>query len=148
MENIIAYLSLCFSAWLMGFLPMLEIYVALPASMLMGLDPMSCVFWTALGNFMPIPIILYFYDTLRKWKKASRLLNKMENHRFNRTLIQHGAWMVLLATPIIGSWTVGILGRSLGMSKTKLFVVSLCSICMYSVILVIITMLGVELIKE
>lgn len=45
------YIWLAASAWFMGFFPMLEIYIAIPATMLMGLDTISAIFWAGLGNF-------------------------------------------------------------------------------------------------
>lgn len=54
------YLWLAASAWFMGFFPMLEIYVAIPASMVMGLDAVSSIIWAGFGNFLPVPMIAFF----------------------------------------------------------------------------------------
>lgn len=141
------YIWLAASAWFMGFFPMLEIYVAIPAAVLMGLDPVSSVLWAGLGNFSPIPFIAFFHSLLLKVKRIKKWLDKLSNTKYKNRIETHGALVVLLLTPLIGSWAVGVIANGLGMNKTKLFISSGVSILIYGIIIAILSYYGVEFVR-
>ncbi|MEK4300329.1 small multi-drug export protein [Oceanobacillus sp. FSL W8-0428] len=141
------YLWLAASAWFMGFFPMLEIYVAIPASMVMGLDAVSSIIWAGFGNFLPVPMIAFFYQLLAKSERIKKWLDKLANSKYKYRIEKQGPLVVVLLTPIIGSWAVAVIANGIGMNKLKLFISAGASILIYGVIIAVLTYYGVEFIS-
>ncbi|MFD2673213.1 small multi-drug export protein [Marinicrinis sediminis] len=140
------YITLMGTAWFIGFFPMFEIYLAIPSTMVMGLDPVSAVVWSCIGNFTPIPLIAYFYDFLCRFPRIGKWLNKMANHKYQPQVEKRGAIAIMLFTPLIGSWAVAVLGKAVGMSRSTLLIFSAISIVGYGIIIAVLTVLGVDLV--
>ncbi|WP_027963621.1 small multi-drug export protein [Halalkalibacillus halophilus] len=138
------YIYLTAIAWFLGFFPLTEIYIAIPTSMIMGLDSVSAVIWASIGNFLPIPLIVYFYDSLMKWEPLGVWMRKLSNNRYREKIEQNGFIMILLLTPIIGGWAVGVIGRAIGLTKYKLFLSSAVSIFFYGIIIAFLTSYGID----
>ena len=138
------YIWLAATAWFMGFFPLFEIYVAVPASMGLGLDVISAVFWSWLGNFIVIPFISYFYDWLTKFNKINKFFNKLANSRISKKLHRSRVIIVLIATPMFGSWAIGVTGKIIRMDRKRLFLSSGISIAIYGTIIGILTQLGID----
>ncbi|GIO25287.1 small multi-drug export protein [Oceanobacillus sp. J11TS1] len=138
------YISLALTAWFIGFFPFFEIYIAIPAAMVLGLDPVSSVLWAVLGNFLPIPLIAFFYDFLAKFERINRYLSKLANSKYKAKIEKHGPIFVIFLTPLIGSWAVGVIGYAIGMKKFQLFISSAISILIYGIIIAILTHLGID----
>ncbi|MBE9110020.1 small multi-drug export protein [Nodosilinea sp. LEGE 07298] len=104
--------------------------------MALGLDAVSAVFWGVLGNFAPIPLLLWGYDRLMQIPqlRASLLrLEKRGGQRVREVLIRYGAWFLILMTPLLGNWTVAIVGPFTGILPRQLLVFSLLGITLYGV---------------
>lgn len=140
----IQHISLAASAWFMGFFPLTDIHVAIPSTMALGLGTTSAVFWSSLGSFISIPIISYFYDQLSRIKKINKYFQKLSSSKFSNKMKEKGILFVLLATPLLGSWTVGVLGKVVDMDKRKLFLASGLSIVFYGVLIGFLTSLGLS----
>ncbi|SHN34967.1 small multi-drug export protein [Gracilibacillus kekensis] len=138
------YIWLAATAWFMGFFPLFEIYLAVPASMGLGLDIVSSVFWSWLGNFMVIPFISYSYDWLTKFKKINKYFIKLANSKSSKKLNNGGFLIILIATPIFGSWATGVAGKIIGIDRKRLFLSSGISIAIYGMIISILTQLGID----
>ncbi|SER88536.1 Putative small multi-drug export protein [Salisediminibacterium halotolerans] len=138
------YIWLAAIAWFMGFFPLFEIYLAIPTAMGLGLDIVSAVFWSWLGNFIVIPFIVYFYKWLTKFNKIQTYFTKLENSTTSKKLRKGGFIMVLVGTPIFGSWAVAAAGRMIGMRRNKLYLSSAISIALYGVLIGILTQLGID----
>ncbi|GAA0459820.1 small multi-drug export protein [Alkalibacillus silvisoli] len=138
------YIWLSFSAWFMGFFPLFEIYLAIPGAMAMGLDMGSAVVWASLGNFLAIPIIVFFYDQLSKVKRINKYFDKLSHSRFSHNIRKGSFMFVLIATPIVGAWAVAVLGKLFGMERGKLFFSSAISITLYGVLLGVLTEFGIN----
>ncbi|QUE87281.1 MULTISPECIES: small multi-drug export protein [Exiguobacterium] len=142
--SLFEYISLSATAWFMGFFPMFEIYLAIPSTMLLGLDHVSAVLWAGFGNFLPVPLLAYFYDWLHRFKRLSGWLDRLEKHRFSHLMREHGSWSIILVTPLLGSWVVGVIGHSIGMRRSTLLIYSAISIFGYGVIIAWLTSKGIE----
>lgn len=138
------YVAKAASAFFLGFFPFLEIYLAVPAAIAMGLDPVSAIVWPALGNYLPVPLIVFFYARLRELPRVGPWLERRAGSRAKRLLDRYGAWFILLATPWIGVWAVAATVQALGMDRNKLLVYSLVSIVLYAVALALLIQLGVD----
>lgn len=138
------YIGLAATAWFMGFFPLFEIYIAVPAAMGLGLGLVSSIFWSWLGNFIVVPFISYFYDWLTKYEKIDRYFKKLANSKTSQRLNNGGYLVILLATPILGSWGTGVAGKIIGIDRKKLFLASAISIAIYGTIIGILTQMGIN----
>ncbi|WP_017186244.1 small multi-drug export protein [Alkalibacillus haloalkaliphilus] len=138
------YIWLSLTAWFMGFFPLFEIYLAIPGAMTMGLDVVSAIIWSSLGNFIAIPLIVVFYNQLSKIKRLNKYFIKLSKSKFSHRISRNGFTFILFATPIIGAWAVAVIGKFVGMEKGKLLVSSAISIGLYGVILGVLTEFGIN----
>ncbi|MEX2672373.1 MAG: small multi-drug export protein [Phycisphaeraceae bacterium] len=138
------YITKAATAWFLGFFPFLEIYVAIPASIALGLDYVSVVFWCVLGNYMPVPMIVAFHSRLRRVPRIGPWLDRLATGRGRRILHRHGPMFVLFATPWIGIWAVAAAAQTLGMHRGKLLFYSFASVAGYGIILTIMIALGLD----
>ncbi|PSL42720.1 putative membrane protein [Salsuginibacillus halophilus] len=127
------YVSLSISAFFMGYVPFFEIYLAIPVVMIAGMDPVSAIIWSGMGNFLAVPTVLFLYQLLSRWPRLGRWMKKLEYNRFRRHIDRYGGWMVLLVTVLVGVWAVAAAGRSLGMSYRVIMISSACSIILYGI---------------
>ncbi len=136
------YMAKAAAAWFMGFFPFFEIYVAVPGAIALGLDYKSAVFWSVLGNFTPVPIIVFAYERLLRLPGLKRWLRT--SGRLERLLDRYGMWFVLVITPWIGVWVVAATARVLGMKRDPLLLYSFASIALYAVTIAAGIALGVS----
>ncbi|MBE9157068.1 small multi-drug export protein [Nodosilinea sp. LEGE 06152] len=132
----IEYVTKALTTWSVGFFPYAEVYVAVPAGMALGLDAVSAVFWGVLGSFVPIPLLLWGYDRLMQIPQLRVWLLRLEKRggqRVRQVLSRHGAWFLIPMTPLLGSWTVAIVGPLTGIAPRQILVFSLIGITLYGV---------------
>lgn len=129
------YMLLAFGAWFAGFFPLLEIVAAVPLALAAGLDTLSAVFWTVFGNFTPILLIDLFYVQMRRSERVKRWLDGLVSEKAQARLNRYGVWFILVATPIVGVWAMGVAGKLLKIERTKLFTATFVSIFVYALIL-------------
>lgn len=146
-KDMLNYIVLSATACLMGFFPLFEIYLAVPAAMGLGLDVYSSVFWSWCGNFFVIPFIFYSYVWLSKINKLNRYLTKLSNSRSCKKLSNGGFFLILIGTPIFGPWTVGVVGKIIGMDIKQLFLASGLSIAIYGVIIGAFAHFGIKILQ-
>lgn len=140
----IEYLGKAAVAWLIGFAPMLEIYLAVPAAIAAGLDYFSAVFWSVLGNFTPVLLIALVHDRLMRFERVKRWLTGKRSERFQRSVDRYGGWAIVLITPWVGIWVVAATAQALGMKRSVLIGFSLASIVLYAVVIAVAIALGIE----
>ena len=75
------YAAKAFGAWFLGFFPLAEIYIAVPAAMSTGLDDASVILWSVFGNFTPALLIISLDQLLRKNDWISTRLDKMGSEK-------------------------------------------------------------------
>lgn len=138
------YAAKAATAWFLGFFPFLEIYVAVPAAVAMGLDYVSAVVWPVLGNYAPVPLIVIFYRQLLKLRRVGPWLERLASPRARGHLDRHGPWVVLVATPWVGTWALAVTAVALGMDRRRLLLHSFISITVYAALLAGMIALGIE----
>lgn len=129
------YLGKAATAWFLGFFPFFEIYVAVPAAIALGLDYVSAVVWSVLGNFTPVLLIVFAYNQLLRIGRVKRWLEGRSSARFERLVNRYGAPFILLITPWIGVWLVAATARALGMARRPLLIYSFVSIALYATVI-------------
>lgn len=136
------YASKAFSTWFMGFFPLAEIYVAVPAGMALGLSGLSVVVWSVFGNFLPIVLIHYGYESLMRVAWINRWLSRMASEKAKARMDRYGIWAVLVLTPWTGVWVMAATAKAFGMNGTRLMIAALVSILVYAVVIVGLISLG------
>lgn len=141
------YLAAAALAGLVGFLPPFEIYVAIPVGLAAGLDPVSATLWSALGNILPLYLVDLGYERLRCHERIDRWLSRLRRERVERALDRYGWIAVLVATPLLGVWTMALAAKALGMATRPFLLASTVSVFVYAVLITASIELGLELIK-
>lgn len=137
------YLGRALGAWFIGFFPLAEIYVAIPAALATGLDNVSTVFWSVFGNFTPVLVVHLFYDQLMRVERVRNWLSRRVSDKLRDRLNRYGTPFVLLVTPWTGVWVMAVTVKVLGMSSRKFIPAALVSITVYAIALVVLIRLGV-----
>lgn len=141
----IEYIGRAAVAWLIGFAPFLEIYLAVPAALVAGLGYFSAVFRSVLGNFTPVLLITFVHDRLMRIERVNNWLTGKRSERFQKAIDRYGGWGVILITPWVGIWVVAATARALGMKRSALLGFSLTSIVLWAVVIAVLFALGIEL---
>ena len=141
------YIIKALTALAMGFFPYLEIYVAVPAALAMGLDGFSAVFWSGLGNFFAVPLIVFFYSFLTRFPRLDRWLSRLYKNKHQNSIEKYGNFFIILMTPLVGIWVTAVIARFVGFPKVRLFLCSFCSIYIYGTLMAVLTILGFDLLN-
>jgi len=136
------YLSKALSVWFLGFFPLAEIYIAVPAGLALGLGAVSVIVWAVFGNFLPVVLIHYAYDQLRQIAWVDRWLSRLSSERMQARINRWGVWAVLVLTPWTGVWAMAAVAKALGMRGSVLLPAALISILVYSVGIVLVASIG------
>ncbi len=142
------YIAKAFAAWFIGFAPVFEIYVAVPAAIAMGLDYVSAVTWSVIGNYTPVILIHFFYERMIKNDRIRHWFKKLTLDRFEKKVDKHGAWFVLIATPWLGVWMVIVTMKVLKMNDNKLLLYSFISISVYAIAIAALIAAGVNILFD
>jgi uncharacterized membrane protein len=129
------YAGKAFSIWFMGFFPLSEIVVAVPAGMALGLSGLSVVVWSVFGNFLPIVLIHYGYENLKQIEWINGWLEWLASEKAKERMDRYGMWGILVLTPWIGVWAMAATAKAFGMSGHRLMIMALISIVTYAVVI-------------
>lgn len=141
-SSMFSYFAKAFSVWFIGFFPLAEIYVAVPSGLAMGLDPVSVVFWSVFGNFLPAILVTSFYEQIAGKGRVGRWLQGLASEKVSRKLNSHGFLFTALLTPWIGVWVIAATVKLFGM-KTRLFLqASFVGLLVYAIVLAALLVLG------
>jgi len=101
---------------LWAMVPVVELRGAIPIGMGMGLDLLTSVIVSVIGNMIPVPFIMLFIRQIFKWMRkvnktfahvVDRMEEKANKHRDKVT--KYGFWglFILVAIPLpgTGAWT-------------------------------------------
>ena len=130
------------SAWFVGFFPLAEIYVAVPSAVALGLDDVSVIFWTVLGNFTPALFISMLYEQMIRIPRLAKWLGSLVSERAQAQINRWGIGFILLVTPWVGIWAMAVTAKILRMHTPRLLLSSLISISVYAVIILILMRTG------
>lgn len=127
------YILLAATTWFAGFFPLAEIYVAVPIGIAAGLDPVSAVFWAALGNFTPVLLIHYGYEQLQRISWLRGWLVGLASAKLQASFNRWGYWFVLAITPWAGVWVTAASAKLLNMRPAPLLWATAKSIILYGI---------------
>ena len=143
----VEYIAAAALTWLVGFLPLFEIYIAIPVGLAAGLDPVSATVWSAFGNIVPLWLVDLGYERLRRVERVDHYLAKLRRERVERILDRWGFIAVFVATPLLGVWTMALAAKGLGMASRPFLVAASISVGVYAVIITASITLGLDLIE-
>lgn len=142
--NLADYFAQSLTVFFMGFFPYAEIYLAIPAGLALGLDPVSTVAFGVMGNFAPIPFIHYSYEQLFRIPRLSRWLDCLASERVKRKVEKGGFWFYLLMTPVLGTWGMGLALKLLQIPPHRFFVPTFLSVIIAAILIALLVVLGVD----
>lgn len=135
--------------FIISMLPILELRGGLIAASLLNLNIVSSFIICFIGNILPIPFILWFitpiFDKLKKTKKLSKFVNKLENKAMSKKdqieKYQYWGLMLFVGIPLpgTGAWTGCLIAALLGMDKKKSFVFTTLGVLMAGIIMLILS---------
>ncbi len=137
------YIIKAATAWFIGFFPLAEIYVAIPAAIATGLDDISVVFWSVFGNITPVILINYLYEWMLRFPRVGRWLTGLVSDKVKARINRWGMWFVLLVTPWTGVWVMAVTAKALGMSSRRFIPAAFVSVLVYAIVIVILLRAGI-----
>lgn len=137
-----SYLAKAFSVWFIGFFPLAEIYVAVPSGLALGLDPVSVVFWSVFGNFLPAVLVTSFYDQVAGKGRIGRWMQGLASEKVKLKLNNHGFLFTALLTPWVGVWVMAATVKLFGMDTRLFLKASFLGILIYAIGIALMLALG------
>lgn len=121
-----------FKLMMLAALPIIELRGAIPAGMVMGLDPLTSAIVSYIGSMLPVPFILFgmkpVLKFMRRFSWAEQFLDWLINRTMNRVknfdrLSFYGLMLfVAVPLPTTGVWTGSMASALLGMRIKKSFI--------------------------
>ena len=142
--DVLAYIAKAATTWFIGFFPAFEIYVAVPAGLAMGLDPVSATVWSILGNFSVVPLMIFLHDRLMRIDRLRRWVEKRSTETWQARADRYGPWFVLIFTPILGVWITTVVAQAAGVRRGPLMTYAFISISIFAVAIVVAIQLGLD----
>lgn len=136
------------SVWWLGFVPFLEIYVAIPAGVALQLDYVSVAAWSIFGNFAAVPVLIVTYDRLVAVERVRGWLERLQQGRARRLIERYGVLIVLVGTPWIGVWAVAAASLVMGIRRGTLLLYSFVSVAVYGIALTALIALGLDVFRR
>ena len=129
--------------------PFMESRGGLIAASILHMDPVESFIICMLGNILPIPLILIFFDKVIDWmrkvkrlhKVAERVDKKVEKNK--PTIEKYGyiGLILFVAIPIpgTGAWTACLVASALKLNKKKSFIYISVGILLASILMMYLT---------
>lgn len=134
---------------LISMLPLVELRGGIPAARVAELPLFEAVFFSVLGNIIPIPFILLFINKIFDWLRPTKLfggfVRKMEERAMNRSgkIAKAEFWGLVLFVgiplPGTGGWTGALIASLLKIDIRKSSVAILLGIAIAATIMSLIS---------
>ena len=131
-------------------MPVVELRGAIPIGMGLGLDLLTSVTVSVIGNMIPVPFIMLFIRQIFKWmrkvnKTFARLVDKMEEkaNKHRDKVTRYGFWglFILVAIPLpgTGGWTGALIAALMNMRMKVAMPIIAIGVLIAGVIVTILT---------
>ena len=118
------------TVFVISLMPILELRGGLIAASLLKVPPVPAYIISIIGNLIPIPLILWFLDSVFAF---------MKKHKIEKL----GFWGLVLfigvPLPGTGAWTGCLIATLLRMDKKKAFLAAILGVIMASIIMMIVS---------
>jgi uncharacterized membrane protein len=137
--------------FIISLMPVLELRGGLIAAALLKMDPVQSYIISIIGNVIPVPFILLFFDSILKWMRRCdisvfRAFTRWVDKRVekNRGQIEkYGFWglalFVGIPLPGTGAWTGCMIASVLHMDRRQAFKSVMIGILIASVIMMLVS---------
>lgn len=135
--------------FIISLMPILELRGGLIAASLLKVNPISSYIISIIGNVLPVPIILMFFNSIlnffKKKKKLTKFINFVDKKvEKNKESIEKYGYLGLtlfvgVPLPGTGAWTGCLIASVLEMNKKKSFVAIFLGIIMASIIMMLLS---------
>lgn len=135
--------------FLISLMPILELRGGLLAASILELEPVKAYIVCIIGNLIPIPLILWFLDSVFALFKKHNILKKFvlfcekKGNDKKGSIEKYGFWGLVLFVgiplPGTGAWTGCLIATLLRMDRKKAFLAAILGVLMASVIMMIIS---------
>ena len=129
--------------------PLLESRGGLLAASILHMNPIESFIICMLGNILPIPLILIFFDKVIEWMRKGKRLNKIAKKidkkvEKNRSTVEKYGYMglilfVAIPMPGTGAWTGCLVASALKLNKKKSFIYIMVGVLMASILMMYLT---------
>ncbi len=107
-----------------SMLPVLELRGSIPLGVSLGLDPITCMIVSLVGNMLPVPFIILFIRRILEWMKTkssrlARIAERLEKKAYSKgDIIYKGeiiGLILIVAIPLpgTGAWTGSLIAAFL-----------------------------------
>lgn len=137
------------TVFVISLMPILELRGGLIAASLLKIPPVSAYIISIIGNLIPIPLILWFLDSVFAFMKKHKILVKFidfcerKGNEKKGQIEKLGFWGLVLFVgvplPGTGAWTGCLIATLLRMDKKKAFLAAILGVIMASVIMMIVS---------
>ncbi|MGH8874389.1 MAG: COG2426 family protein [Acidimicrobiia bacterium] len=120
---------------LVAMLPIFELRGAIPfARGIFGMGPVAALWWSVVGNLIPIPFILQLLGPVTSWAERHWSgLHRLLDRRYSRTRSRHTTrferlrdlalvTFVAIPLPLTGAWSGALAAFVFGIEKRRAFV--------------------------
>ena len=131
--------------FLVSLMPLLECRGGIVVGRLLGMKLGSTIFFSVIGNILPIPFILLFIKKIFSWLRPTKLMGpvvkKLEAKAMGKSdrIRKYEFWGLMcfvgIPLPGTGAWTGALIASLLGIDIKKSSLAILCGIAMATVIM-------------
>lgn len=138
---------------LLASIPVGELRGALPVALTVYKLPLAqAVFWSILGNMLPVYFLLLFFEKGSAWISArspyaKELLEKLyerTRRKLDGKVEKYGVWalalFVAIPLPVTGAWTGTLAAFVFGLPRKKAFGSILVGVCIASIVVTLLTL--------
>ena len=129
--------------------PLLESRGGLLAASILHMNPVESFIICMLGNILPIPLILIFFDKVIDWMRKGKRLNKValkvdkKVEKNKPTIEKYGyvglIFFVAIPIPGTGAWTACLVASALKLEKKKSFAYTALGVLLASILMMYLT---------
>lgn len=138
---------------ILAAVPVAELRGALPVALTVYKLPLAqAIFWSILGNMIPVYFLLIFFERGSAWLSArsplaARFIQAMHqrtHHKLHDQVEKYGPWalalFVAVPLPVTGAWTGSLAAFVFDLPRKKAFLAILIGVCIASIIVSALTL--------
>jgi uncharacterized membrane protein len=130
---------------LISLSPVGEEMIAIPAGVAMGLPVLIVAAVAVVANFLPVPILFFFFDRGAKHPKIHSWLLRRRSEKAKKWMDKYGVPGLFILTPWVGVYAATITCELLGMRRSRIYAAVAVSLMFYAVVLVLVITLGIRI---
>ncbi len=130
---------------LISISPIGEELIAIPAGVAMGLPVFTVAIVAMVANFLPLPILFFFFDRGKKYPRINGWLLKRRNEKVKRWMDKYGVLGLFILTPWIGVYAATITCELLGMHRSRICGSVAASLIIYAFVVALLITIGINL---